>query len=60
MPELKLCVYCKKSIDPDKDHFVAVESAAQDSAKFGEVTFPHYAHANCHDQTVGLIENACC
>jgi hypothetical protein len=54
MPELELCVYCKKPIYPE-DYFVPVKQDAQNSITFGApmVHEPH-AHAKCHEQMVAL------
>jgi hypothetical protein len=56
MPELPLCFYCEKAIDQNKEDYVPVTPGAQDSPSFGEVTYPRYAHAKCHNQMAG-IEN---
>ena len=53
MPELELCVYCRKAIEAGND-FVKIEPAAQDSKQFGAPMYPQYAHAKCHDQMVTL------
>ena len=57
MPELELCVYCKKPIYPE-DYFVLVKPGAQASHQFGDPTIhePH-AHAKCHEQMVALETN---
>ena len=56
MPELQLCFYCKKAIDPEEHDYVPVAPDTQDSPAFGEVIYQRYAHAKCHDQMVG-VEN---
>lgn len=47
VPELSLCVYCKKPINPEVDLYVKAEPAAQDSREFGKPIVEQYAHAKC-------------
>ena len=54
MPELPLCVYCQKAIDQNKEDYVPAPHVAQDSPAFGEVIYPRYAHAKCHNQMAGI------
>jgi hypothetical protein len=53
MPELELCVYCKKPIKPD-DQYVETKPAAQDSKDFGKPIYPQHAHAKCYEQMQAL------
>lgn len=49
MPELEICVYCKKPIKRGDD-YVPVEPAAQESHDFGKPSYQKYAHAECYGQ----------
>lgn len=53
MPQLEICAYCKKAINPD-DQWVEVKPPAQDSPQFGVPMFSQFAHARCHDQMEDL------
>lgn len=55
MPELELCVFCKKPIKPG-DEYVPVEPAAQDPHRFGEPVYERHAHAECYEKMLTLEE----
>lgn len=51
MSKLEICIYCGRSIY-EEQKFVQVSAAAQDTPHFGEVIYPHFAHAECHGQSI--------
>jgi hypothetical protein len=53
MPELELCVYCKKPIKPD-DLYVKTEPAARDSKDIFKPFYTQHAHVKCYEQMEAL------
>jgi hypothetical protein len=48
-PELEICAYCKKPIQPPDDT-VKVSESARVARSFGEPVYQQYAHAKCYKE----------
>jgi hypothetical protein len=52
MPEIPLCIYCRKSVDLDVQDYVITNKNETDDRREWE-----YAHLNCHDEAMETKED---
>ncbi len=57
MPEVEICVLCKKTIKPD-DLWVEVPPAAPESGELFKPQYTQHAHADCFDKLAGIEQSA--